>query len=112
MKYTVLTFSQDSKYLQKFLQLPKRLYHRTERMQKPVEELEILKGTHILSHYFQVCPLLVLDKKERPILVFLKVKITKPPLHCSFPKQKTWQKNTTVQKLSVRLTLLFGFAIV
>ena len=67
MKYTVLTFSQDSKYLQKFLQLPKRLYHRTERMQKPVEELEILKGTHILSHYFQVCPLLVLDKKERPI---------------------------------------------
>lgn len=74
MNYTVLTFSQESLYFQKFLKLPKKLYSRTERMQKPAEELEILKGTHILSHYFQVCPLLVLDEKgcaiSRAMLTF------------------------------------------
>lgn len=62
MNHTVLTFSTEPTYIQKFLELPRRLYTKKERMQKPEEELQILQGTHVLSHYFQIFPLLVLNE--------------------------------------------------
>ena len=74
MSFHAVTFSQESTYIQQFLHLPRRLYGPKELMQKPEEELAILTGTHVLSHYFTVVPLLVLDAKGtavcRAVLTF------------------------------------------
>lgn len=67
MNYHVVIFSQEESYIQKFLQLPGRLYSPQELMQNPQEELAVLKGTHVLSHYFTVFPLLVLDEQEQAV---------------------------------------------
>jgi len=67
MNYKIITFSgQDENYVQKFLELPSRLYHKKEIMQQPDEERNILRGTHILSHYFTVFPMLVLSGGRHP----------------------------------------------
>ena len=68
MNYRVITFSgQDRDLVQKFLDLPERLYTKKEIMQQPDEEKKILEGTHVLSHYFTVFPLLVLNGQDTPI---------------------------------------------
>lgn len=68
MNYKVITFSgQDKDLVQKFLDLPKRLYTKKEIMQQPDEEKKILEGMHVLSHYFTVFPLLVLNEQDTPI---------------------------------------------
>ena len=66
MNYRVITFSTQEHYIRKFLELPGRLYTKKEIMQQPEEEEKILRGTHILSHYFTACPLLVLDESDTP----------------------------------------------
>ena len=67
MNYHVITFSQEESYLKKFLELPGRLYTSRELTQNPEEERQILTGTHVLSHYFTVLPLLVLNDREEPV---------------------------------------------
>lgn len=67
MNYRVITFSTEESHIQKFLELPGRLYSKREIMQQPEEERSILLGTHVLSHYFTVYPLLVLDEADTPI---------------------------------------------
>lgn len=67
MNYTVITFSHEEHRIRQFLELPKHLYSRKERVQNPAEELAILKGTHVLSHYFQVYPFLVIDENETAV---------------------------------------------
>ena len=67
MKYQVITFSQEEPYLKKFLELPGRLYPPSALMQNPEEERQILTGTHVLSHYFTVLPLLVLDMRGEAV---------------------------------------------
>ena len=68
MNYNVITFSaKDKNYIEKFLELPRRLYSKREIMQQPDEEKKILEGTHILSHYFTVYPLLVLNERDIPV---------------------------------------------
>ncbi len=62
MSYTVLEISGKEALIRKFLELPGRLYSKKEIMQQPEEERRILEGTHVLSHYFTVFPLLVLDE--------------------------------------------------
>lgn len=42
-----------------FIALPKRLYSAHERTQSPDTELALLQGTHVLSRYFSVTPILV-----------------------------------------------------
>ncbi len=60
MNYKVITFSEkDETAIRKFLELPGRLYTKKELMQQPEEERKILTGTHVLSHYFTVYPMLV-----------------------------------------------------
>ena len=63
MSYTVSELSGDKELVRKFLELPGRLYTKKEIMQQPEEERRILEGTHVLSHYFTVFPLLVLDER-------------------------------------------------
>lgn len=67
MNYTVLSFSGEKDLINKFLELPRRLYTKKEMVQQPQEEQKILEGTHILSHYFKVFPLLVLDDGNRAV---------------------------------------------
>ena len=67
MNYRVISFSSEEQYIRKFLELPGRLYSRKEIMQQPEEERRILTGTHVLSHYFTVFPLLVLDEEKNPV---------------------------------------------
>lgn len=67
MNYTVVHFSREELYIQKFLKLPRRLYSRRESMQQPAEERKLLTGTHILSHTFTFLPLLVLDEQENAV---------------------------------------------
>ena len=68
MNYKAITFScQDKDSVQKFLELPGRLYSKKELMQQPEEERKILEGTHVLSHYFTVFPLLVLNEQNVPV---------------------------------------------
>ena len=67
MNYKVITFSTEEDCIRKFLELPGRLYTRKDIMQQPGEEEHILRGTHVLSHYFTVYPLLVLDGEGTPV---------------------------------------------
>lgn len=67
MNYRVITFSTEEPYIRKFLELPGRLYSKKEIMQQPEEERRILTGTHVLSHYFTVFPLLVLNGAGDPV---------------------------------------------
>lgn len=63
MNYTVMEISGEKELIRKFLKLPGRIYTKKEIMQRPEEERRILEGTHVLSHYFTVFPLLVLDDR-------------------------------------------------
>lgn len=68
MSYKIITFSgQEKNFIRKFLELPGRLYTKKEIMQQPEEERKILTGTHTLSHYFTVFPLLVLNERDEPV---------------------------------------------
>lgn len=68
MNYRAIVFSKsEEENIQKFLSLPARLYRKKERVQQPEEEQNILAGTHTLSHYFTVFPLLVLDEYDTPV---------------------------------------------
>lgn len=67
MNYRIIIFSaKDKDSVSKFLELPGRLYTKKEIMQQPEEERKILEGTHVLSRYFTVFPLLVL-KESIPV---------------------------------------------
>ncbi len=50
-----------------FVTLPKKLYGRKDCMQSPKEERSLLRGTHCLSHYFQVTAFLALNEKDVPL---------------------------------------------
>lgn len=63
MKYTAKTISADNKKeLSEFISLPKKLYKKSELMQDRAEETALLKGTHILSRYFRVFPVIAIDE--------------------------------------------------
>ncbi len=51
--------SGDKKRTRDFLALPKRIYSARELMQSPEEEFALLNGTHALSRYFTVIPILI-----------------------------------------------------
>lgn len=55
----VIFTSDDKKCMWDFLSLPKRLYAKNELMQNAADEAALLSGTHTLSHYFTVTPILV-----------------------------------------------------
>lgn len=55
----VIFGSRSKEHIKDFLDLPGRLYDREELMQNEKEERAILKGTHVLSHYFTATPILV-----------------------------------------------------
>lgn len=60
MKLEAVIFNaNDKKRLNDFLGLPKRLYSSGELMQSRTDEEALLGGTHILSGYFKVTPILV-----------------------------------------------------
>ncbi len=57
----------EKSYIEAFLKLPQMLYKKSERTNSKSEELQLINGTHILSHYFSVKAFLVLDEYEKPI---------------------------------------------
>lgn len=60
MKLNAVVFSYgDKKAVRDFLALPKRLYAENELMQSRSDEVALLRGTHTLSGYFTVKPILV-----------------------------------------------------
>ena len=67
MTYKAIRFSADNKSaMDKFLSLPRKLYRRDELVQDTAAEKALLTGTHTLSKYFEVYPILVLDENEDP----------------------------------------------
>ncbi len=63
MSYKIIVFQNEEQYITAFLNLPKRLYNKKDRIQNEQEERAILTGTHLLSHYFSAIGLLVLNEK-------------------------------------------------
>lgn len=60
MKLKAVVFNTDNKKcVRDFLALPKRLYSPKELTQNAADEAALLNGTHTLSHYFTVTPILV-----------------------------------------------------
>lgn len=60
MSLNAVIFGPHSKeHIKDFLALPGRIYGREELMQNEKEERAILRGTHVLSHYFTATPILV-----------------------------------------------------
>lgn len=60
MSLTAVVFdSGDKKRTRDFLALPRRIYLSGELTQSPADELALLNGTHILSRYFTVTPILI-----------------------------------------------------
>ncbi len=57
--FEAVIFGREEKYIRDFLLLPKRLYDRRTCVQNEREEDQILRGTHILSKYFEVKGVLV-----------------------------------------------------
>lgn len=49
----------DKKRTRDFLALPRRIYSASELTQSPADELALLNGTHTLSRYFTVIPILI-----------------------------------------------------
>ncbi|MDE6732664.1 MAG: hypothetical protein K2J77_07295 [Oscillospiraceae bacterium] len=65
MSLTAVVFdSGDKKRTRDFLALPRRIYSAGELTQSPAEELALLNGTHILSRYFTVAPILIYRGKR------------------------------------------------
>lgn len=56
---TVVFDSGDKKRTRDFIAFPRRIYSAGELMQSPADELALLNGTHILSRYFTVTPILI-----------------------------------------------------
>lgn len=60
MSLSAVIFSPRSQeHIRDFLALPGRIYGKEELMQNRKEERAILRGAHVLSHYFTVTPILV-----------------------------------------------------
>ena len=60
MNLTTVIFDADNKKcIKDFLALPKRIYTKNELMQNEADEAALLNGTHILSRYFTVTPILI-----------------------------------------------------
>lgn len=57
----VIFGSRSKEHIQDFLALPGRIYGREELMQSEKEERAILKGAHVLSHYFKITPILIYE---------------------------------------------------
>lgn len=54
----------SDEHIRDFLALPGRIYVKEELMQNEKEERAILKGTHVLSHYFTATPILVYEDER------------------------------------------------
>lgn len=62
-----VVFQREEKYIRKFLALPGKLYTAQNIMQDKKTEREILMGNHMLSHYFAVEGIIILDNKNNPV---------------------------------------------
>ncbi len=60
----VVFHSDDKKRMNDFLGFPKQIYGSGELMQNRTDEAALLGGTHILSKYFKVTPILVYRGKK------------------------------------------------
>lgn len=94
----------SEEYIRDFVALPKRIYVKEELMQNEKEERAILKGTHVLSRYFTVTPILVYEDERavsRGIVTvypdddvayfgFLRVRITVLPQGCCSTRLLDW----------------------
>lgn len=66
MDYRTVSGSTDE-VKRRFLELPRRLYDKGDYVQNIGLEKELLEGSHILSRYFSVLPIVVLDGAGQPL---------------------------------------------
>ncbi|MBQ6034283.1 MAG: hypothetical protein IJL33_02175, partial [Ruminococcus sp.] len=63
MRYRAVCFdTRNEKNVHRFLHFPSTLYSKKQLTQDIVSERALLKGEHILSHYFTIYPFLVSDE--------------------------------------------------
>ena len=55
----LIEFTDEPEHVEAFLALPKKLYSAKKITQNEQEELELLRGAHVLSHYFKLYPFIV-----------------------------------------------------
>lgn len=67
MSYTVVKLNENNGYKEEFFKLPKRIYSSKELMQNEKEERNLLNGTHLLSHYFKIYGLVVVDENGKAV---------------------------------------------
>ena len=67
MNYTVVKIYENKNYINEFLRLPKRLYDKKNIMQNDSDERSLIDGTHILSHYFDFYPMIVIDENKNTV---------------------------------------------
>lgn len=67
MSYQIIEFTKEKEFVKKFTELPGRFYAKNEIVQNKKEEIAILTGTHVLSHYFTVTGILVLDENKQAV---------------------------------------------
>ena len=61
MNEKVLVGVKNKRFIKNFVGLKKRIYSRDLNTQDIKTEIQLLTGKHILSHYFKVIPVMVLD---------------------------------------------------
>lgn len=67
MSFYAITFKEEEEAIQKFTGLPAKLYEKFDLVQNKQEEIALLTGKHVLSHYFETVGILVLNEKEEAV---------------------------------------------
>ncbi len=62
MKYEVIRFDREQKYIRQFLDLPSQLYNEKNLVQNYREERSLLQENHVLSRYISLHKYLVIDR--------------------------------------------------
>ena len=62
--YKLIRFDKEENYINDFLQVPKKLYSKSEIVQNENEERQILLEKHLLSKYFKIYKLIVYKDKK------------------------------------------------
>jgi len=65
--YQVIDVRDKEEYVDSFLAFPKELYEGDCYTQNVKDEMELLAGNHILSHYFTIYPYLVIDDNGKTV---------------------------------------------
>lgn len=60
----IINFDTESKYIDKFLMLSRKLYTKNDNMENPEDIRKLLLGTHPLNKYFKLYKFIILDNND------------------------------------------------